>query len=123
MFIPPDKLKKSFEATPHSSSAVRLQASHLVIGHELASKVFADSQNVYVAHDVEGCLLKITPVSNAFFKKIFEEASQHLLKAKNLKGDKSIALHELLIDHQIDETDRDLDYTLKAVKGVLHVEL
>ena len=56
------------------------------------------------------------------FKKI-HKAGQQMLKDRNLKGDKSIALHEILIDHQIDETDRELTYELAPGMKILNVKL
>jgi hypothetical protein len=33
-----------------------------------------------------------------------------MLKDRNLKGDKAIAIHEILIDHELDPTDRELPF-------------
>ena len=55
--------------------------------------------------------------------KKLHKAKQHMLKDRNLKGDKSIALHELLIDNEIDSTDRDLVYDFQPGLGILNIKL
>ena len=122
MFIPPHNLKKNFEEDRLTASEVRLQSSHLVIGHEVASEVFGAEQNAYVVYYPERRTLMNAPVSDELFKNL-HKAGQQMLKSRNLRGDKSIALHEILIDHQVNDTDRGLEYELQPGMGILNVKL
>ena len=124
MFIPPQHLqntKSDSELIP-TSSKIRLKSSHLLIDNEIVKQTFGEDLNVYVIYYPERHSLMIAPVSDAIFKSL-HKAGQQMLKNRNLKGDKSIALHEILIDHQIDETDRDLEYELQKGLGILNVHL
>ncbi|HHG86225.1 MAG TPA: hypothetical protein ENJ82_15855 [Bacteroidetes bacterium] len=94
----------------------------MVIDHEVASQIFGDDLNVYVVYYADRKTLMIAPASDEIFKKL-HKAAQHILKDRNLKGDKTIALHEILIDNQLDETDRNLAYELQAELGILNVKL
>lgn len=44
-----------------------------------------------------------------------------MLKTRNLQGDKSISLQELIIDHDLDESDRDLVFTHQEGMQMLQV--
>ena len=122
MFIPPSKLKANFKPDPPSGSKVRMKACHLLVDQEVAVEAFGNEQNVYVVYYPDRKALMIAPVSDEVFKNL-HKAGQQMLKDRNLKGDKTIALHEILIDHQLDETDRDLDYELQPGMGILNVQL
>lgn len=122
MFIPPNRLKDSFEARQAVNSYVRLKSSHLLIDQEIASVAFGEENNVYVIYYPDRNSLMIAPVSDKLFKSL-HKAGQQMLKDRNLKGDKSIALHEILIDNQLDEKDRDLTYDFQAAMGILNIEL
>ena len=122
MFIPPNQLKDNFDPTKKSISKIQLRSSHLLIDHDLAADVFGKDQNVHVVYYPNKRMLLLAPKSDEIFKKL-HKANQHMLKARNSKGDKSIALHELLIDEEIDNTDRALAYELQAGLGILNVKL
>ena len=122
MFIPPNRLKDNFDSTASVGSKVRLKSSHLLIDHEVASEVFGNDLNAHVVYYSERRTLMVAPKSDELFKKL-HKANQHMLKERNLKGDKTIALHEMLIDNEIDDTDRDLAYDLQPGLGILNVKL
>lgn len=122
MFIPPRNYKKTPAVTPSTEIPIRLQSSHLIIGSELATQVFDTCQNAYLVYYPDKKALMLAPVTDEIFKNL-HKASQHMLKDKNLKGDKTIALHEILIDHQIEAQDRTLDYEWQSGLGILKVSL
>ncbi len=122
MFIPPNSLKDNYDASAKAGSKVRLKSSHLLIDHEVATEIFGDDQNVHVVYYPERHTLMVAPKSDELFKKL-HKANQHMLKARNLKGDKTIALHEMLIDHDLDDTDRDLAYDTQTDLSILNVKL
>ena len=122
MFIPPNHLKDQLAAKTKSGSKVRLKSSHLLIDREVAQAAFGDTYNIYVVYYPDRSSLMMAPVTDEVFKNL-HKASQQMLKDRNLNGDKSIALHETLIDHQLNETDRDLQYELEPGLGILKVSL
>jgi len=101
---------------------ITLKASHLYIPGEIAAKVFGDEQRVYLAYQAERATLLVAPVSQQWFNKM-HQPSQHMLKSRNLKGDKTIALHEILIDNALNDQDRELEYTLQGTSGILKISL
>jgi hypothetical protein len=122
MFIPPSNFKQKAASNAVKREPIRLKSSHLLIDDEIAGKAFGDCQNVYTVYYPDRNTLMIAPVTDELFKNL-HKASQQMLKDRNLKGDKSIALHELLIDNQINETDRDLAYEFQEALGILNVKL
>ena len=124
MFIPPHQKSKYFhkEASTDENTKVGLKSSHLFIHREIVRDVFGESQNVYLVYYPKQRNLMIAPVSDDVFKSL-HKASQHMLKNRNLKGDKTIAIHELLIDNRLDMADRTLEYHLLPGSGILNVRL
>lgn len=122
MFIPPPNFKPQEKAKEESHGLLRLKASHLQIDKEVSELVFGAEYNVLMVYYAQKNALLIAPATDELFKTV-HKASQHLLKDRNALGDKTIALHELLIDHQLDDTDRDLQYEMPPGLGIIHVKL
>lgn len=122
MFIPPNRLKNNFDSTTKEAGQIRLKSSHLLIDREVAADIFGNDLNVNVVYYVDRQTLLIAPESEELFKTI-HKAKQHMLKDRNSKGDKTIALHELLIDNEIDSTDRDLEFEFQKELRILNVKL
>lgn len=122
MFIPPNRLKNEFDPSSKKGSNVRLKASHLLIDHEIAAEIFGNDLNVHMVYYADRHTLMIAAKSDSLFKQL-HKAKQHMLKDRNLKGDKTIALHEILIDHGINDTDRDLAFEFQTGLGILNVKL
>lgn len=122
MFIPPPNFKPQEKAKEALNGLLRLQASHLQIDKEIAASVFGAVHNALMVYYPQKNALMIAPATDELFKTV-HKASQHLLKDRNAQGDKSIAIHEILIDHQLDDTDRELQYEIPPGLGILHVKL
>ncbi|MCG8328502.1 MAG: hypothetical protein MI974_12490 [Chitinophagales bacterium] len=122
MFIPPGNMQRHEQGKATSVSAVSLKSSHLYINSEVALEVFGEATNVLMVYYPGRRSLLIAPVSDELFKKL-HKAKQHMLKERNLQGDKTIALHEILLDHQINDTNRSLEYTVEEGLGILKVNL
>ncbi|AUD05519.1 hypothetical protein [Spirosoma pollinicola] len=102
-------------------SAVRLKNSYLLIEASVASVAFGDDFQVSVVYYTERQTLLVAGKSKAFFEKL-HKTGWLLLKDRNLLGDKSVNIRELLIDNDLDDTDRDLAYELKTT-GILSITL
>jgi hypothetical protein len=122
MFIPPNNLKKQFESSAKEDAYILLKASHLIIPHSIAQKAFGSSKNVYMVYYPQKNALMLAPTSDELFKSM-HKAKQQMLKDKNLNGDKSVALHEILIDNQVNQEDKRLDYEFEASLGILNIKL
>lgn len=122
MFIPPNNLKNKFAPTQRASQPVRLKSDHLLIDRAVAQKVFGDDLNVNVVYYADRNILMIAPKSDELFKQL-HKTKQHMLKDRNEQGDKTIALHELLIDNEIDRTDKALAYEYEEALKILTVKL
>jgi hypothetical protein len=62
------------------------------------------------------------PADEEVFKTI-HKAHQQLLKEKNAAGDKSISVQEILLDHDLDNHNRDLEYIAEEPLHILKVKL
>lgn len=121
MMIPPGDLAHTMKKPSHMRG-IYLKSSHLCFDVEIRRFIGSEQQNVFLAYYKDKGYLLMSPVSNAFFPKL-HPSTQHIIKAKSLSGAHSIALHELLIDHQIAEQDRQLDFELIEKTKVIKVYL
>ena len=121
MFIPTKHIQQ-YKQAEKVGGKVRLQGTHLLIDHEIVQTIFGEDTVAYVVYYPERKTIMLAAYSDELFKKLHKTAQQ-MLKDRNLKGDKSLALGEVLIDNQLDESDRDLEYKVEAALGVLSVKL
>ncbi len=101
---------------------IALQSSHIFLNASLANRVFEKIQYAYVTYLREQQRLLITPVSSQWFVKMYEP-TQFLLKSRNLEGDKTLAIREILIDNDLDFQDRQLEYEWIEKTNLLKVVL
>lgn len=120
MFLPKETIPgaKSFAAT----SDVYAEAQHICIKKNIAEKIFGDETVVLTVFYAKDNTFMASPASEELFKTI-HKASQQMLKSKNLNGDKSISIQELLLDNDIDETNRNLEFTIEEALHILKVKL
>jgi hypothetical protein len=86
-----------------------LKSSHIYLNVNLVEKIFKSVHYAYIAYLPKQKKMLITPVSSLWFVKI-HKPTQFLLKSRNLQGDKTLAIREILIDHNLDTTDRIMQY-------------
>jgi hypothetical protein len=109
---------KSFTA----GSDVYLEASHICIKKEVVEKIFGAETVVLSVFYAKDNYFMAAPASEELFRNI-HKARQQMLKTKNAVGDKSISVQELILDNDIDETDRDLEFTVEEALHILKVKL
>jgi len=97
-----------------------LKSQHIIVLQPLVEKLLKTETHVLLKYDTTEKVLLMAPASKSEFK-LAHKAAQHMLKDKNLKGDKSIAIHEILIDHELDDNDRTLLFYEE--EGVLKITL
>ena len=103
-------------------SKVTLKSSHIYLESDLVNTIFGNIHFAYVTYVEEQKRILITPVSSQWFVKMFKP-TQFLLKSRNLKGDRTLAVREIFIDNNLDTTDRDLEYEIvkktKLIKVII----
>lgn len=99
---------------------VELKSSHVIVAAEIAAKVFGDDQTVYTSFKEDSKTLLVSPKSNSWFSKLHKSA-ETILKSKDLAGTKSISIGELLIDHELDQSNKELSCEINAQKKFLKI--
>jgi len=110
--------QKPFDA----SSEVYLEAAHICIKKSLADRLFGPETVVLSVFYPKDRVFIVSPASEELFRSI-HKASQQMLKTKNAIGDKSISIQELLLDNDLDESDRNLEFTQEESLHFLKVKL
>ena len=100
---------------------VHLKNSYLLVEAAVAGVAFGGDWQVSAVYYPDRQTLLVAGKLKGFFEKL-NKTSWLLLKDRNLLGDKSVNIRELLIDNDIDDTDRDLPYELKNT-GILSITL
>lgn len=103
-------------------SDVSLRNQHLLIARALAAEVFGEAAQAFVHYDKAGGRLLLAPMEHPRFSQERKSALQ-MLKNRNLQGDKSLSLQEILIDHELDDSPRPLAFSYDPDAGVLSVIL
>ncbi len=101
---------------------IALRSSHIYLDNELVETVFQSIHYAYVAYLKDKKRLLITPVSSQWFVKVYAP-TQFLLKSRNLKGDRTLAIREILIDNDVDTSDRNLEFEIIAKTNLIKVSL
>jgi len=104
-------------------SKITLKSSHIYLDSEIVKSIFDTIHYAYVEFVSERNTLMITPVSSQWFIKLYEKPTQFLLKDRNLKGDKTLNIREILIDNDISDSNRDLDYELIEKTKLIKVKM
>jgi|TARA_Y100000815_G_C13276163_1_gene475017 hypothetical protein len=101
---------------------VTLKSSHVYLDASLVDKVFDNIHYAYVTYVVAQGKMLITPVSSQWFVKM-HEPTQFLLKSRNLKGDRTLAIREILIDNDLDTSDRVLHYEVVEKTNLIKIDM
>ena len=103
-------------------SEVQLKNQHLWLSASLAGPLFGVVAQVFVAFESPAGPLRVAPMDHPTFSKA-HKASLQMLKSRNLAGDKTISLQELLIDQSLDDSDRPLSWEADYEQRILLVSL
>ena len=102
--------------------SVKLRTQHLWISGDIATSAFGDAPQVHVVYYPQQRSLLLAPMDDAIFPTI-HKAGLQMLKNRNLQGDKTISLQEIIIDNDIDDTERELSFIHQSGVPMLHVTL
>lgn len=122
MFFPSSEASKRQRPANLNTSSVQLKSSHIWIAQQIALDLFGDSPNVNMVYYPERRTIMLARKDDELFSSL-HKAKQYMLKSRSASGDKTVAIHEILIDNEIDSTDRDLEYTAGDGSGILSLQL
>lgn len=100
---------------------IQLRNSNLLIDASLAREAFGDDVQVSLVYYPDRQTLLMAGKSKAFFEKL-HQTHWVVLKDRNLLGDKSVSIRDILLDNDLDDADRPLTYELKST-GILSIDL
>ncbi len=103
-------------------SKITLKSSHIYLESNLVNNVFENIHFAYVTYVEDQKRILITPVSSQWFVKMFKP-TQFLLKSRNLKGDRTLAVREIFIDNDLDTTDRNLEYEIIEKTKLIKIKI
>ncbi|RDB06368.1 hypothetical protein [Runella aurantiaca] len=98
-----------------------LKNGHIIIPVDLIQSVLEGELQVNLVYYPERNSLLIAGKSKSYFEKLHKTHWQ-TLKDKNLAGDKSLFVREILIDNDLDDHDRELSFDVKNT-GIIAVQL
>lgn len=101
---------------------VSLRLGHLWLPAGIARDVFGTDRQVYTVYYPERGHLLLAPMSDTAFKSL-HKCSLAMLKVRNVAGDASLSLQELLIDNDLDDSDRSLAHEQPSGMSLLKIEL
>lgn len=100
---------------------LQLKAGHLLFDSSLINEVFEGEEQVNMVYYPDRNSLLVAGRSKTFFEKL-HKTSWTALKLKNPNGDKSLFIRDLIIDHDLDSTDRPISYDVKKT-GIIEINL
>lgn len=102
---------------------IEFKKDHIWINHQLVNKFMNEIEYAYVSFIETHNQLLITPISSKWFIKMYKDHSQILLKSRNLKGDKTINIREVIIDNNLDVTEGPLIYEFVEKTKLIKIKL
>jgi hypothetical protein len=100
---------------------LQLKSGHLLFESQLVTELFGEEEQVNMVYYPDRNALLLACRSKTFFEKL-HKTTWTALKLKNPKGDKTIFIRDVLIDHDLDDIDRELEYEVKNT-GIIEIKL
>jgi hypothetical protein len=100
---------------------MKLQNGHIIFPSEIIQEILENEVQINWVFYPDRNTLLIAGKSKKFFEKLHKTDWQ-TLKDKNLKGDKSLFIRAILIDNDLDDSDRNLDFEIKN-SGIISIKL
>lgn len=113
---------ESKKAQNVSDAAVQLKKGHLWLSAQVVADTIGDDYQVYLVYYPQRGSLLLAPMSDDIFKQM-HKCSLVMLKVRNMQGDKSISLQEIIIDNDLEKTDRPLEYKAAPGMPLLQIQL
>ncbi|TKT87060.1 hypothetical protein FDK13_30830 [Dyadobacter frigoris] len=98
-----------------------LKNGHIIIPADIVTKWLDTDDYVNMVYYPERSQLLVAAKSKTFFEKL-HKTKWMVLKDKNLQGDKTLYVREILIDNDLDDADRPLRFEIKTT-GIVTIDL
>lgn len=122
MFIPPKNIADKIYNDRVETAPIELHKSHLLIDMVLVHESIGNGLNISLVYYENHNKLLIADYEDELFKNL-HKSSKYMLKDAKLKKKKSIAIHGLLLDKEIDNSDRSLAYEIDKNMKVITIFL
>ncbi|MBL7757908.1 MAG: hypothetical protein JNL59_10945 [Chitinophagaceae bacterium] len=99
---------------------VRLSNGHLVVDQSTITGLFGETTRLLCVYYPNRNTLLLAGSDDELFKSIHKTTTA-LLKLRNEKGDRSISVLELILDYDLDDTNRQLEFEADTRMKVLNV--
>lgn len=100
---------------------IQLKNGHIWFDKATVETLFGEEEKANLVYYPERKTLLLAARSKTFFEKM-HKVNWVVLKLRNLKGDKTISIQDLILDNDLDSTDRLLSYEIKNT-GIISIEL
>lgn len=100
---------------------INLKNGHLWFDKVIVGLLFGEEEKANLVYYPERKTLLLAARSKVFFEKI-HKVQWTVLKLRNQNGDKTITIQDLIIDNDLDNTDRLLPCEIKNT-GIISIEL
>jgi len=101
-------------------SQIILANGHLVINVDVSNVFFGEASHVNLVYYAQRKTMLLATVEDELFKGLHKTVML-MLKLKNNRGDKSISIQEIIIDNDIDPTDRVLDFQADSIMKIISI--
>ncbi len=123
MFLSPKDLTPRLQKLrTNREQPVLLRAEHLVLHAELAGLIFDKERTVYMVYYPARGVLMLAPRFNEVFKQL-HKAKQYILKEVAGGNEYAVALHGILLDHNVQSDERFLSFEAEEAINMLTVHL
>ncbi len=99
---------------------IQLKNKHIYLPKDIVEQLCGQEEKVNFVFYPERKNLLLAGRDKTFFEKL-HKVQWTVLKLRNIIGDRTMAVEDLLIDHEIDADDRVLNFELKQ-SGILSIQ-
>jgi hypothetical protein len=100
---------------------LQLKNGHIWFDTAIVQEAFGEEEKANLVYYPERKTLLLAARSKNFFEKM-HKVHWTVLKLRNTQGDKTISIQDLILDNDLDNTDRLLTYEIKNT-GIISIEL
>ncbi len=97
---------------------IHLASGHLLIEAAIAHDFFADNSHVNLVYYSQRKTILLAAPNDELFKSL-HKTSMVMLKQKNSHGDRSVSIQEIMIDNDIEPTDRVLTFQADSTMKII----
>lgn len=101
---------------------IRLEKKHLIIHHSLAKDILNNDSHLQgVYYHKDGVYMAGAKTDELF--QSLHKTFPRMMKIKNLEGDIAVPIHDILIDNELDDTDRVLPFEVNHLSKIIRIFL